>query len=289
MAKSKNILITGASTGIGYDLAKIFVENGYTVYGSVRKQTDADRLSKQLGSDFKPVLFDVTDHNSVDLAAEKLHDEIGTEGLGGLINNAGIAIGGPMLDLTIADYRQQFEVNVIGLIKVTKAFLPLLGARANHPSEPGRIVQISSVAGKVGMPFMSPYAGSKHAVEGLSESLRRELQLFGIKVIVIGPGPIKTPIWDKGISDDANLRFKDSPYAESINIFQNSFVKDAIKNGWTSEKAARIIFNAFEKKNPKARYALVPQRFKNWTLPRLLPSKALDKFVRQKLKLKPRK
>lgn len=289
MTKSKNILITGVSTGIGYDLAKIFVENGYIVYGSVRKQSDADRLSDQLGANFKSVLFDVTDHDAVDQAAEKLYDEIGTEGLGGLINNAGIAIGGPMLDLTIADYRQQFEVNVIGVIKVTKAFLPLLGARANHPSKPGRIVQISSVAGKVGMPFMSPYAGSKHAVEGLSESLRRELQLFGIKVIVIGPGPIKTPIWDKGVSDDAGLKFKDSPYAESIGIFQNSFVKDAIKNGWTSERAAKIIFKAFETKNPKTRYALVPQRFKNWILPRLLPSKALDKFVRKNLKLRPRK
>ncbi|MEP5070809.1 MAG: SDR family NAD(P)-dependent oxidoreductase, partial [Crocinitomicaceae bacterium] len=151
------------------------------------------------------------------------------------------------------------------------------------------IVQISSVAGKIGMPFMSPYVGSKHAVEGLSESLRRELQLFGIKVIVIGPGPIKTPIWNKGVSEEANTRFKDSFYEESINIFQNSFVKDAIKNGWTSEKAARIIFGAFEEKNPKARYALVPQRFKNWILPRLLPSKALDKFVRKNLKLRPKK
>ncbi len=289
MAKSKNILITGASTGIGYDLAKVFVRNGYTVFGSVRKQADADRLSKEIGENFKPLLFDVTDHASVDLAAKTLNDEIGETGLGGLINNAGIAIGGPMLDLSIEDYRQQFEVNVIGLIKVTKAFLPLLGAREGHNSDPGRIVQISSVAGKIGMPFMSPYVGSKHAVEGLSESLRRELQLFGIKVIVIGPGPIKTPIWNKGVTEDTSLKFKDSPFAESVNIFQNTFVKDAITNGWTSEKAAGIIFSAFEKRNPKARYALVPQRLKNWILPRLLPSKALDKFVQKNLKLKPGK
>ncbi|MEO9483654.1 MAG: SDR family oxidoreductase [Ekhidna sp.] len=289
MIKSKNILITGASTGIGYDLAKVFVEHGYSVYGSVRKQADAERLSQDLGENFKPVLFDVTDHAAVDKAAEKLTKEIGEEGFGGLINNAGIAIGGPMLDLTMEDYRQQFEVNVLGLIKVTKAFLPLLGARVNHGVAPGRIVQVSSVAGKIGMPFMSPYVGSKHAVEGLSESLRRELQLFGIKVIVIGPGPIKTPIWNKGVSEETSERFKDSPYAESVHIFQNSFVKDAIQKGWTSEKAARIIFNVFEKTNPKFRYALVPQRFKNWVLPRLLPSKALDKFVGKNLKLRPRK
>lgn len=289
MTKSKNILITGASTGIGYDLAKIFVDNGYTVYGSVRKESDANRLTKDLGEKFNAVFFDVTDHAAVDAAAEKLEREIGKEGLGGLINNAGIAIGGPMMDLTMDDYRQQFEVNVLGLIKVTKAFLPLLGASDNHTNDPGRVVQISSVAGKVGMPFMSPYAGSKHAVEGISESLRRELQLFGIKVIVIGPGPIKTPIWQKGISEDNTSKFKDSPYEESIGIFQNSFVKGAIEKGWTSEKAARIIFKAFEHPNPKIRYALVPQRFKNWILPRLLPNQALDKFVANKLKLKRRK
>ena len=280
-------MITGVSTGIGYDLAKIFVVNDYTVFGSVRKQPDADQLLKDLGDGFKPVLFDVTDHDAVDRAAVLMEKEIGNEGLGGLINNAGIAIGGAMLDLSIEDYRQQFEVNVIGLVKVTKAFLPLLGVRKDHPSEPGRIVQISSVAGKVGMPFMSPYAGSKHAMEGLSESLRRELQLFGIEVIVIGPGPVKTPIWSKGVIEEDNLRFKDSPFAESINIFQNSFVRDAIKNGWTSEKAAKIIFSVFESANPKTRYALVSHRFKNWILPRLLPGRALDKFVGKKLKLRP--
>lgn len=286
MAKSKNILITGASTGIGYDLAKIFVENGYTVYGSVRKKEDADRLSYEFGQGFKAVLFDVTDHDSVDRAAKQIEEEIGDEGLGGLINNAGIAIGGPMLDLSIEDYRLQFEVNVIGLIKVTKSFLPLLGARDGHSSDPGRIVQISSAAGKIGMPFMSPYAGSKHAVEGVSESLRRELQLFDIDVIIIGPGPVKTPIWDKGITNELKDRFKDSKYAESISIFQNTFVKDAIENGWKSEKAAKIIFNAFESARPKVRYALVAQRFKNSILPGLLPNRALDKFVRKKLKLR---
>ena len=289
MAKSKNILITGASTGIGHDLAKIFVENGYDVYGSVRKKMDGERLLNELGSGFKPVVFDVTDHDSVDQAAKHIEKEIVDEGLGGLINNAGIAIGGPMLDLSIEEYRLQFEVNVIGLIKVTKSFLPLLGARDGHTSDPGRIVQISSAAGKIGMPFMSPYTGSKHAVEGLSESLRRELQLFGIDVIVVGPGPVKTPIWNKGITDELKTKFKDSKYAKSINIFQNSFVRDAIQKGWTSEKAAKIIFRIFERSRPKVRYALVNQRFKNWILPGLLPNRVLDKFVRKKLKLRPEK
>lgn len=285
MTKSKNILITGASTGIGYDLAKTFVSNGYKVYGSVRKQSDAARLRDELGPDFTALIFDVTNHKSVDEAAEKLMGKIGDEGLGGLINNAGVAVGGPFMDIDIEEVRYQFEVNVIGLVKVTQAFLPLLGARDGHPSEPGRIVQISSIAGKLAMPFLSPYVGSKHAVEGISQSLRRELQLFGIEVIIIGPGPIKTPIWNKSANEEDALKYEQSPFYKSLKIFQNVFVADSVKNAWTSEKAAGIILKAFEKAKPKTRYSLVPQHFKNSTIPRLLPDRALDRFVKTNLKL----
>ncbi|MEO9872032.1 SDR family oxidoreductase [Ekhidna sp.] len=285
MTKSKNILITGASTGIGYDLAKVFVTNGYKVYGSVRKKEDGDRLSEDLGEEFEPLLFDVTDHKSVDTAAELLSQKIGSEGLGGLVNNAGIAIGGPLMDLSIDDYRHQFEVNVFGLIKVTQAFLPLLGAKHNHPVKPGKIIQISSVAGKFGMPFMSAYAGSKHALEGISDSLRRELLKYGVDVVLIEPGPIKTPIWNKGVSESDQEKFKNSAYLNSLDIFQNSIIRDAVKNAWTSEKAAKIIFGAFEAKKSKPRYALVPQRFKNWTLPKILSTRIVDKAIGKKLKL----
>lgn len=285
MTKSKNILITGASTGIGYDMAKVFVKNGYTVFGSVRKQQDADRLSNELGENFRSLIFDVTDHESVDRAAEILTAQLDGEGLGGLINNAGVAIGGPLMDVDIEEFRYQFEVNVIGLVKVTQAFLPLLGARKDHPSAPGRIIQISSVAGKTAMPFLSPYVGSKHAVEGISTSLRRELQLFGIDVIVIGPGPIKTPIWVKGTGDGDEKKYKDSPFFEALQIFQNVFVRSAVKKGWTAPKAAQIIFDVFEKSKPKTRYALVPQRFKTWILPKLIPNRIFDRLIGKKLGL----
>ncbi|MFK7954179.1 MAG: SDR family oxidoreductase [Ekhidna sp.] len=285
MDKSKNILITGASTGIGYDLAKIFVKNGYTVFGSVRKEEDAKRLQDSLGVNYKPLIFDVTDHASVDRAAQLLEKEIGEEGLGGLINNAGVAVGGPLMDVDIEDFRYQFEVNVIGLVKVTQTFLPLLGARNSHSSDPGKIIQISSTSGKMAMPFLSPYVGSKHAVEGISTSLRRELQLFGIDVIVIGPGPIQTPIWEKSTGKELDEKYMNSLFADAMQIFQNVFVKDAIKNGWTSEKVTSRIFDIFEKENPKTRYGLVPQRFKSWTLPRLLPHRLLDRIVGKKLNI----
>ncbi len=285
MNKSKNILITGASTGIGYDLAKIFIEAGYIVFGSVRKQSDAARLREELGANIHPLVFDVTNHKAVDEAAEKLNQKIGDEGLGGLINNAGIAVGGPFMDVDIEEFRYQFEVNVLGVIKVTQSFLPLLGARENHASAPGKILQISSIAGKIGMPFLSPYVGSKHALEGISQSLRRELQLYDIDVIVIGPGPIKTPIWNKGAGEDQDAKFEKSSFYKSLKIFQSVFVAQSIKHAWTSEKAAKIILGVFEKSSPKTRYGLIPQRFRNWVLPRLLPERTLDKFVKKSLKL----
>lgn len=285
MAKSKNILITGASTGIGYDLAKVFVNNGYTVFGSVRKQADADRLSGEFGDSFKPLLFDVTDHDAIDRAASQLEKEIGNQGLAGLINNAGIALGGPFMDMKIDEYRYQFEVNVFGLIKVTQAFLPLLGAQKDPSFDPGRIVQISSIAGKHGMPFMSPYSGSKHALEGITESLRKELLYYGIDVILIEPGPIKTPIWQKGASEVVEERFKNSVFFPALQTFQKKFVAKAVRDAWTSERAAKIIFNAFEASRPKVRYLIVPGKFKNWTLPRLMPTRVVDKFLGKALGL----
>jgi len=285
MNKSKNILITGASTGIGFDLCKSFVQAGYTVFGSVRKQADADRLQTELGAQFHALLFDVTDHAAVDKAAAELTEKIGHEGLGGLINNAGIALGGPFAHVPIEEFRLQFEVNVIGLVKVTQAFLPLLGMQKNHPSAPGKIIMMSSLTGKVAMPFISPYVGSKHALEGISTSLRRELLLFGIDVVVIGPGAIKTPIWNKGADDPRNAAFFKTPWAESLGIFQKVFVLNSIKKGWTADYLAEKVLTIFQKEKPKTRYALVAQRFQNWTMPRLLPARRLDKMLGKGLKL----
>ena len=282
--KSKNILITGVSTGIGYDLAKVFLKNSYIVYGSVRKQQDADRLSEELGENFHPLLFDVTDHAAIDKSAVLLEQEIGSEGLGGLINNAGLAVGGPFLDLDIEDFRYQFEVNVLGLVKVTQTFLPLLGARKNHSTVPGKIIQISSISGRMGMPFVSPYVGSKHAVEGISDSLRRELLLYGIDVVLIEPGPIKTPIWDKSL--EPMNKFKDSAYYPIIQKSQKRFVNPSIKRGLTSAFTAGVIFKEFEKKKSRARVVLMAQKFKNWTIPSILPTRVFDRILGKVLGLK---
>lgn len=282
--KSKNILITGASTGIGYDLVKVFLKNGYTVFGSVRKQEDADRLSKAFGADFAPLIFDVTDHQAIDEALKAVAGKVGEKGLGGLINNAGIAVAGPFMDLDISEFRHQFEVNVFGMIKVTQTFLPLLGARENHTSTPGKVIQISSVSGRMGMPFVSPYVGSKHALEGVTECLRKELLLYGIDVVLIEPGPIKTPIWEKSM-DPLLDKFKASVYYPIMKKSQEKFMEPSIANALTSEKAAQLILDEFEKKRSKARKVIMSQKFKNWTLPKLLPTRILDKVLGKALGL----
>ncbi|MVM33003.1 SDR family NAD(P)-dependent oxidoreductase [Spirosoma sp. HMF4905] len=269
---SKNILITGVSTGIGYGAAKYFLRCGYTVFGSVRTQTDANRLQAEFGESFTPLLFDVTDAEAVTKAAQFLTERLAGNGLGGLINNAGIAIGGPLQYQPMDVFWHHFEVNVLGLVQVTQAFLPLLGARDNHPVQPGRILNISSVNGQVAIPFMGAYVGSKHAVEGLSHSLRRELVLLGIKVIIIGPGAVKTPIWGKGTDMSP---YKNTPYYPAMQRFLKQ-VEVSESKGFSIDYLGERIVKIYETDRPRVRYALVPGKFMGWILPRLLPAWVLD-------------
>ena len=282
--KSKNILITGASTGIGYDLVKIFLENGFRVFGSVRKQEDADRLSAEFGAGFESLLFDVTDTPAIERAAVQLQEEIGSEGLAGLVNNAGIAVPGPFMDLKLEEFRYQFEVNVFGMIAVTQAFLPLLGAQQDHPALPGKIIQISSISGRMGMPFVSPYVGSKYAVEGITESARKELLMYGIDMVLIEPGPIKTPIWKKSM-DPMLDKFKESAFYQVMKRSEEKFAGPSIAKALSSEKTAAIIFKEFAKKRSRSRVVIMNQRLKNWTIPRLLPTRLLDKILGKALGL----
>ncbi len=269
---SKTILITGASTGIGYGAARQFVQRGYTVFGSVRTQADADRLQHELGSNFTPLVFDVTDTPALQRAVQEVTKRLDGNGLGGLINNAGIAIGGPLPEQPMDVIRQHFDVNVFGLLAVTQAFLPLLGTRDNHASRPGRIQNISSVNGQVAIPFMGAYVGSKHAVEGLSHSLRREVSRFGVEVVIVGPGAVKTPIWGKGTNMD---RYKNSAYFPAMQRFLKQ-VQAAEARGFSIDYIGERLVQIHEAPRPKIRYALVPKKLTGWILPRLLPARALD-------------
>ncbi len=275
------IVITGVSSGIGYGAAKEFASHGYHVFGSTRKEKDAKRLKAEIGNNFTPLLFDITDREAVVNAARQVQEAVGNYGLTGLINNAGIATSGPLMHQDLDEIRWQFEVNVIGQIGVTQAFLPLLKIRkrerkrSNH--RPGKIINISSAGGKLAAPFIGAYVGSKHAIEGMSHSLRRELQLYGIDVIIIGPGAVNTPIWDKESAQEID-KYSETDYLQSMKTFQDYFVGLG-KKGYTPEVFGKFIRKVFETKNPKTRYAFVPNKLVNWTIPLSLPDRWLDKII----------
>jgi short-subunit dehydrogenase len=277
----ENILITGVSTGIGYSCLKAFIKRGDRVFGSVRKTSDAEKLKQEFGDNFIPLIFDVTDQDAIDKSYFEVEKNLNGQGLDCLINNSGIAEGGPILHIDIEKIKKHFDINVIGLFRVTKKFLPLLGARKNHNYNPGRIINITSVAGKISAPMIAPYSGSKHAVEGMSHSLRRELLLYGIKVIIAAPGAVITPIWDKGIDEEP---FLNTDYGESIKLFAKQARKKS-QNGFTADKVANDIVKIFESKNPKVRYAIVPGYITNWLIPRLLPHKVIDFAIGKAMKL----
>ncbi len=178
------------------------------------------------------------------------------ETLAGLVNNAGIAVAGPVLELAADEFRRQMEVNFIGPVIATQAFGPLLGSDPALKGPKGRIVMISSVAGKHGNPLTSAYAASKHAIEGLSESLRRELMLFGIDVIVVAPGAVKTPIWDKAEQVDISV-YKNSPYFPALEKVR-AFMLQLGSTGLPAETIAEKVFEALTLPNPKVRYTLAP-------------------------------
>lgn len=261
----ENILITGVSTGIGYSLTRAFLVGGFRVFGSVRKKEDADRLKKDFGAQFYPLIFDVTDHEAVHTSVDEVKSVIGDQGLAGLINNSGIAVGGPVMHTSMEDYQRQFDVNLFGVIAVTKAFLPLLGATKNYTNKPGKIINISSISGKIAFPFLSPYCASKFALEAFSESLRREMLLYGIDVILIGPGSIKTPIWrkSKGISTEVLA----SDFGPSMEKFHQQ-IRKTIKDAMEPDELANRIFKVFREKKPKTRYTFLNNKFKTYTIPR---------------------
>jgi len=277
----KSVVVTGTSSGIGWGTASVLIRNGMRVFGSVRKQQDAERLAAEFGSAFTPLIFDITDAAAVRAAAEQVREQLGGETLFGLVNNAGIGLAGPLMYQPIDEFRHQIEVNLIGPLIVTQAFLPLLGADRSLRGAPGRIINVSSVGGQNGGPFLGAYAASKHGLEGMSESLRRELMLYGIDVIIIGPGAVATPIWDKAEQIDTSI-YAGTDYGEVFRRFGEYFVREGRK-GYPPERIGEAILHALTTPKPRVRYAVVPQRFRNWTFPRMLPRRMVDRIIARAL------
>jgi len=280
----RSVVITGASTGIGWATAKLLLDRGFRVFGSVRQQADADRLKREFGANFTPLLFDVTDEAAILSAAREVRAALGGETLAGLVNNAGIAVAGPLLELPIERFRSQMDINVIGPIMASQAFGPLLGADPQLRGPKGRIVMMSSVAGKSGNPLGSAYAASKHAIEGLSESLRRELMLFGIDVIIIAPGAVKTPIWGKSRAANAEGD-SNSPY-RGVRAKVLDFAKHLSEIALPPEKIAEGILEALTSPSPKVRYQIAPDPMRQLII-NTLPKRMVDKLIAKRLGLMP--
>lgn len=280
----KSVVVTGVSTGIGNAAARVLAKKGFRVFGSVRKEADAAALKKDLGESFVPLVFDVTDEAGIARAAAQVREALKGEKLAGLVNNAGIAVSGPLIDLDPDEFRKQMEVNVTGPFLVTQAFAPLLGTDLALKGEPGRIVNISSVAGIRAMPFLGPYAASKFALEGFSEALRRELMMFGIDVVVIGPGPVKTAIWDKAEEIDI-ARYANSPYRPIMENFQKVFVGQG-REGLPAEKLGELILKALTTPSPKVRYSAVKGRLAEKLVMNFASKRTLDKMIAGMLGLK---
>ena len=280
----RSVVVTGASTGIGHATVKLLLDKGFKVFGSVRKEADADRLRSEFGANFTALLFDITDEAAVLAAARNVRAALGGETLAGLVNNAGIAVAGPVLELSADQFRRQMDVNVIGPIIATQAFGPLLGSDPSLKGPKGRVVMISSVAGKSGNPLSSAYSASNHALEGLSESLRRELMLFGIDVVIVAPGPVKTPIWSKAEEVDISA-YQNSPYFPALQRVRAYMLRlGAI--GLPAERVAETVHEALTTPHPKVRYQITPDPMRH-IMTTYLPKRMVDKIIAKRLGLMP--
>ena len=274
----RSVLVTGASTGIGEATALLLANEGFRVFAAVRRKEDADNL-KSKNAKLETLLMDVTDSAAVSRAATDVAQITGGN-LYGLINNAGIAVAGPLECLPISELERQLDINVIGPVRVTQAFLPMLRAAQ------GRVVMMSSVAGKSAMPVVGAYSASKFALEALSDTWRVELYKWNIKVILVEPGPIQTPIWDKSSalatgSMEGVPPEKMALYTKLMEV-GGRFARKAALTGLPPEAVAQVVLKALTKSSPKARYRIgngstqrmvletLPTGLRDWILARAI-------------------
>lgn len=269
------VIITGASSGIGKNIAQTLAAKGYRVAACMRKSADLEKLR---GENLYPVILDVTNPASISQAMIDLKDHLEKSAKIHLINNAGIAIAGPVEGVSLEKWREQFEVNLFGLIATTQAALPFI----RHTK--GRIINISSVSGLVTAPFLGPYSASKFALEAVSDALRRELHSFGVKVVILEPGPVATPIWEKNFSQREEL-LKGMPekiralYAKKMDRFITS-AKQSAKSAVPVNDVSELVFSILQKKSPKIRYVVGNNSLKYQAkIAKLMPDAWLDKLV----------
>ncbi len=277
----KSVFITGASSGIGRACALHLDRMGYRVFAGVRNDPDRESLLQEASTRLEPILIDVTDERQIRAAQNLLGEALADVGLNGLVNNAGIAIGGPLEFMSLEDIRRQFEVNVIGQIAVTQAVLQLLRRGK------GRIVNMSSVGGKFASPFIGPYVASKFALEAITDSLRRELLPWNIHVCSVEPGRIATPMWEKAL-EAAVIRMDQLPpqakelYGALLPRLQDRY-KGSGKTGIPPQEVAEVVELALSAAKPKTRYVIGRSAKIRIFLTRIMSDQFFDERVRQAL------
>lgn len=276
MAAHGAIVITGASTGIGAACAVGLAKRGYTVFAGIRKAADGDRLVAEGGATLKPLIIDVTDQGSIDAARAEVEQALGGAPLACLFNNAGVSVTGPMEFVTMDELRTQFEINVVGQVAVTQAFLPMIRAAK------GRIITTGSVGGFMTTPILGPYCMSKYAMESFSDALRVELAPQGIEVVLLQPAAVRTEIWDKG--EAAAERWDTDPpdgFMERYGKFfrgVKKFVAERKTKSADPQCVLDAVIHALESPRPKTRYRMgdgVGQR----KFLRMLPDRMRDKLL----------
>ena len=265
------VVVTGASGGIGLATSTLLVERGFRVFGTLMDAEDSAPLER---AGVTPVRLDVTSTASVRAAAGRIDQPLGDAALAGLVNNAGIAAGGAVELLDLEVLRQVFAINVLGLVAVTQAFLPRLRAAR------GRIVNMSSVSGRLAVPFSTPYCGSKFAVEAISDCLRREVQAFGVDVIIIEPAVVRTPIWDKLLAQNFD-HYRGTPYEPVVARAQRTLRKNRDK-GIEPIEVARVIAHALTVVRPPIRIPVLRKR-SNHFLGQWMPDWYVDRVIARKL------
>jgi NAD(P)-dependent dehydrogenase (short-subunit alcohol dehydrogenase family) len=277
----RSVLVTGASTGIGRATALRLDADGWRVFAGVRKEADAESLRQEASPTLVPVSIDVTDPGQIAAAAERIEAE-SDGGLDGLVNNAGVAVPGPLETVPLEDLRHQLEVNVVAYVAVTQAMLPQIRRKQ------GRVVFLSSIGGRVAFPFAGPYHASKFATEAIGDVFRQELRPWGINVAIIEPGSIDTPIWERGQLKATEVEEK-SPqtnllYGAAIEKFRK-VIEDTAERGIPPEKVAKAIAHALESKRPKSRYLVGLDAKVQARLGPLIPTALFDRIIARQLNL----
>jgi NAD(P)-dependent dehydrogenase (short-subunit alcohol dehydrogenase family) len=274
--RRRAVLVTGASTGIGQAIALYLDQLGYRVFGGVRKQADGEELQRSASNHLQWVYLDVVDQDSVRQAFELIQSQVGEAGLAGLVNNAGIAVASPLEFIPLEEFRRQLEVNVVGQLQVTQAFLPLVRQAG------GRLVFIGSISGRVTTPLLGPYSASKFAMTAVADALHRELMPWGIHVAVVEPGRIATPIWSKSIRSAQELRSRLPEGAEQLYGAAMDKVerRAASKKGGTPvEEVTGAVAHALASPRPKRRYLIGRDARMGALMARLLPASILDYLI----------